>query len=142
MPDFWFGSRLFFIRITALIFCLSFQVAAAGLFDEPSVPTQEILNLQEIFKQSDITEESDINFDGVTDYIIRYKGSASNYGEFLYNVIISDGAFYRKGFRSDDYFVELHFQEDQVVGTRREGATTVRQHRYFYNAVKKALEEK
>ena len=138
-----FFSRIFFLPgATALIVVLSFQWAVAGPFDEPDIPTQEVFNLNKLLEQADITEEGDINSDGVTDYIIRYRNSASSYGEFLYNVIISDGTSYRRGLSSDDYFVDLHFQEDQVVGIRRESATTARQHQYFYDAVQKVLEEK
>lgn len=133
------GMRLC-TRTTACVIALCFQEVVADLFDS-NIPSRQIFNLDEILVQADIAEDGDINSDAIADYIIRYKDSASGYGEFLYNVIISDGARYRRGFGSDDYFVELHFQEGLVVGTRRDGATTTRQYRYFYDAVRKVLEE-
>jgi hypothetical protein len=120
---------------------LPFQCSGVGLFDEVDVPSQEVLNLSEVFELADVADADDINSDGVVDYVVRYKNSASGYGEFLYNVLISNGAHYRRGFKNDDYFVKLNFQEGLVVGVRRDGATTTRQSLYFYDSLKKLLEE-
>lgn len=120
---------------------LPFQCSGVGLFDEVVVPSQEVLNLSEVFEVADVADADDINSDGAVDYVVRYKNSASGYGEFLYNVLISNGVHYRRGFKNDDYFVKLNFQEGLVVGVRRDGATTTRQSLYFYDSVKKLLEE-
>lgn len=120
---------------------LPFQCSGVGLFDEEVVPSQEVLNLSEVFEAADVADADDINSDGAVDYVVRYKNSASGYGEFLYNVLISNGVHYRRGFKNDDYFVKLNFQEGLVVGVRRDDATTTRQSLYFYDSVKKLLEE-
>ena len=126
---------------------LPFQCSGVGLFDEVVVPSQEVLNLSEVFEVfevfevADVSDADDINSDGAVDYVVRYKNSASGYGEFLYNVLISNGVHYRRGFKNDDYFVKLNFQEGLVVGVRRDDATTTRQSLYFYDSVKKLLEE-
>lgn len=57
---------------------------------------------------------------------MKYKDSASGYGEFLFNVIISDGAGYWRGFVYDEYFVELGFKGCTLVGINREGAQIIR----------------
>lgn len=129
------------IMVGVLAFVLFVGGVKAGLFDEVSPPDQSIKDLKGVLELVEIVDAGDINSDGVDDYVIRYKDSVSNYGEFLFNVIISDGDGYWRGFVYDEYFVELKFEGRTVVGISREGAVDYSVKKYTYNVQEKSMEE-
>lgn len=128
--------------ITSLAFLLFISRAEASLFDEVSLPNQDVEDLNNILALADIVDTGDINSDGIDDYIIKYKNSASNYGEFLFNTIISDGNSYRRGFVYDEYFIELSFKGRMIIGINREDATNNSVREYIYNVKEKSLKER
>lgn len=113
----------------------------AGLFDKVSPPDQNVKDLEGLLELVEIVDTGDINSDGIDDYIIKYKDSASGYGEFLFNVIISDGAGYWRGFIYDLYFVELSFKGCALVGINREGGADYSVKKYIFNVQEKSMEE-
>lgn len=129
------------IMAGVLAFLFFVDGVKAGLFDEVSPPDQNVKDLKGLLELVEIVDTGDINSDGVDDYIIRFKDSASSYGEFLFNVIISDGAGYWRGFVYDEYFVELSFKGCTIVGVNREGGADYSVKKYTFNVQEKSMKE-
>lgn len=124
--------------LTILVATASY--AYADLFSPVTPPAPLISSLAELTEQAEITDRYDINADGTDDLIIRYHDSASNYGEFLYNVLISAEGGYYKGFSYDDYFTELRFENSTVTGYRRDDMTTPEKLTYIFRPETKTLQ--
>lgn len=112
----------------------------ADLFSPVIPPAQLTGSLAELTEDADILARFDINADGIDDLIIRYQNSASNYGEFLHNLLISDGTGYYKGFIYDDYFTELRFENGKVIGYRRDDAAQPEKLVYVFQPESKTLQ--
>lgn len=115
--------------------------AHADLFSAVIPPAQLTSSLEALTEQADIVARADINADGIDDLIIRYQGSASNYGEFLYNLLISDGDGYYKGLVYDDYFTVLQFENGQVIGYRRDDGAQPEKLVYVFQPELKTLQQ-
>lgn len=112
----------------------------ADLFSPVTPPAQQISSQAELTEDAEIIARADINADGTDDLIIRYHNSASYYGEFLYNVLISAEGGYYKGFIYDDYFTALQFENDTVVGYRRDDMSKPEQLIYIFRPETKTLQ--
>lgn len=103
-----------------IVFSVSLSELRADIFSPSAAPSRVITSLEQVKGSADIVSTFDINMDGEDDFVVRYKDSSSSYGEFLYNVLVSADDEYLRGFIHDEYFVDLFFENEFVVGIRRD----------------------
>lgn len=127
--------------VLLLVLASPFSQLSADIFKPVDPPQEFVEDLASLDGVVEIIDAYDISHDGQDDYIIRYLGSASNYGEFLHNVLVSTEGKYRKAFLYDDYFIDMFFEKGVLVGVQRQTNEAVVKRRFTYDASSDSLQE-